>query len=57
MSTDSGFSWLLSAQASSPQSAGTVIQLTVFAVAGDIASTEPANGGGPTVDSAGDAVL
>ena len=46
MSTDSGFSWLLSAQASRPQAAGSVIQLTVFAVAGDIASAEPANGGG-----------
>jgi len=57
MPIDSGFSWLLSEQASSPQSAGSVIQLTVFAVAGDIASAEPANGGGPTVDSAGDAAL
>ena len=57
MSTDSGFSWLLSGQASRPQTAGSVIQLTVFAVASDIASAERANGAAPTVDSAGGAVL
>ena len=57
MPIDSGFSWLLSEQASSPQSAGSVIQLTVFTAAGEIAAAEPPNGAGPTVDSAGGAVL
>jgi len=52
MSTDSGISSLLRAQASSPETVGSVIQLTVFTVA-----SRAVREFRPAVDSAGGADL